>query len=62
VAQQFADVGDAVFDHSGAFEGEAPAVDAHVLREAHGLQHFGPEHAAVADFYDFVEALVCLGG
>jgi len=35
-------------DHRRAFERNAPPVHVHVLRETHGLEHLGTEHAAVS--------------
>ena len=47
-----------LLDHGGALERDAPAVDVHVVGEAHGLEHLGAEHPAVADLDPFVEERV----
>ena len=47
-----------LLDHGRALERDAPSVDVHVVGEAHGLEHFGAEHPAVADLDPFVEERV----
>ncbi len=37
--------------NSAPFKAEAPSNDRDVFREAHGSQHLGPEHAAVAHLH-----------
>ena len=58
VAEQLADVGDAVLDHGRPLQTQAKAVYHHVWGQAHGLEHLGAEDAAVADLDELVELLV----
>jgi len=45
-------------DHRGPLEAEAPAMDANVLGESHGLEHLWSEHATVADLDPTLELWV----
>lgn len=47
-----------VLYHGGTLEGKAPGDDAHAGGQAHGRQHLGAEHAAVADFSPALEVRV----
>ena len=47
-------------DHRRPLERETPAEDTDALRNAHRLEHLGPEHAAVANLNRLVELLVVL--
>lgn len=58
VPEQLADIRDAVLHHGGALKRETEAIDAHVLGQTHGFEHFGSEHARVADFDPLLQALV----
>ena len=58
MAEQVADVGNAVLDHGGPLEAEPPGNDPHSGRQAHGRQHFRAEHPAVADFRPLAEVRV----
>jgi hypothetical protein len=40
---------EAVPDHRWPLETQTPAVHAHIFGEAHGLEHLGSEHTAVAN-------------
>lgn len=58
MAQQLPDVLHAVLDHGRPLQTQTPAVDPHVRRQTHGLQHLRPEHAAVAYLYPLVQSVV----
>ena len=58
VAQQLADVGDAVFDHGRPLQAQSESVYPQVLGQAHRLQHLRPEHTTVADLDELVQTFV----
>jgi hypothetical protein len=58
VAEQLTDVRDAVLHHGGSLERQSETVHAHVLGQAHGLQHLRTEHARVTNLEPALEALV----
>ena len=47
-----------LLDHRRPLQTQAPPVNPHALRKAHGLQHLRPKHAAVPDFHPLVQPLV----
>lgn len=58
MAQQLADVGDAVFDHGRPLQTQPEAVYPHVRGQPHCGQHLRSEHPAVTDFNELLEALM----
>ena len=58
VPHQVPDVVEAVLDHGGSLQAEAPGDHVHVLREPHGQQHLGSEDPAVADLDPLGQPLV----
>lgn len=57
VSKEVTDVVDAVQDHGGSLQGQAPGDHVDVSRQAHGLQHLRPEHAAVAHLHPLAQLL-----
>ena len=57
VAKQVTNVVNAVQDHGGPLQPEAPCDDVHILGEAHRPQHLRAEHATVAHLYPLLQLL-----
>lgn len=57
VTKKVADVWDAVEDHGGPLQREAPCDDVDVFRQAHRPQHLRPEHARVTHLYPLAQLL-----
>mmetsp|Transcript_6548 Transcript_6548/g.20442 ORF Transcript_6548/g.20442 Transcript_6548/m.20442 type:complete len:390 (-) Transcript_6548:118-1287(-) len=55
VAEEVADVRDAVLDHGRTLQRQAPGDDSDVGRQAHGREHLRPEYARIADFGPLLE-------
>ncbi len=51
-----------VQDHGWPLQAQAPGDDIHALRQAHGPQHFGAEHAAVAHLDPLAQLLRVAAG
>lgn len=57
MAKQVSNVANAVQNHGGSFQGKSPGNDIDSFRDAHGSQHFWPEHATISHFHPFSELL-----
>ena len=56
--QQLADILHAILDHCRPLQTQTPAVDPHVRRQAHRLQHLGSKHAAITNLHPLVQPIM----
>lgn len=57
MTKEVPDIVNSILDHGGPLQAQAPSNHIHISRQAHGLEHFRPKHAAVAHLYPLAQLL-----
>ena len=56
--QQLPNIPHTILDHRRPLQTQPPAINPHILRQPHRLQHLGSKHAAVANLDPLVQSFV----